>query len=81
MITFCRQFGRGRHLTAAPELLFAAGLCTVQRTQMVCRDQRCTVQGTQMVCWDQPACTAYTWQLEFWCRAVGRLAPGDYSPQ
>ena len=50
MITFPRQFGPGRHLTVAPELLFAVGLCTVQRTilvQMVWTDQAgCTYEGT-----------------------------------
>ena len=70
MITFSRQFGRGRHLTAATELLFAAGLCTVQSTQ--CR-------RVQMVCRDQPACTYKGRNLNS-CGAVGRLAPGDYSP-
>ena len=59
MITFSRQFGRGRHLTAAPELLFAAGLCTVQCTSMC----RCV----QMMCQDQADCT-YKLELLWCCR-------------
>ena len=59
MITFSRQFGRGRHLTAAPELLFAAGLCTVQCTS-ICR-------CVQMMCQDQADCT-YKLELLWCCR-------------
>ena len=64
MITFPRQFGPGRHLTVAPELLFAAGLCTVQRTKCL---------PVQMVWRDQAGCTYEVAQLELlWRRRTPR---------